>query len=257
MQMDQFMIYEHETVLNALTKIDQNRKGFLIVIDQNQTVVGTLTDGDIRRAFIAGHPVEATIKECYNPSFTRITADDDIGISVELFKNGKIKFLPILDRQGRLTNIITRNNLQTLLLEDRPFDRHFDFMQMDDTVIDHEIYNRPWGYYKTTFLNPYAQSKIMKINPQAKLSLQAHNHREEYWVVIVGQGEVTIGESVKKVEAGSFIFIPRGCKHRVINTAQETSLMIAEVQLGDYFGEDDIIRFEDIYGRPVTGTINQ
>ena len=257
MQIDQFMIVEHETVLNALTKIDQNRKGFLVVVDPNQTVVGTLTDGDIRRAFIAGFPVQAPITECYNRTFTKIVEDEDIGISVELFKNGKIKFLPILDCQGRLTNIITRNNLQTLLLEDRPFDCHYDFLNMDDTVVDHEIFNRPWGYYKTTFLNPYAQSKIMKINPQAKLSLQAHNHREEYWVVIVGQGEVTIGESVKKVEAGSFIFIPRGCKHRVINTTHETSLMIAEVQLGDYFGEDDIIRFEDIYGRTVTGKINQ
>ncbi|MDD2459282.1 MAG: cupin domain-containing protein [Eubacteriales bacterium] len=257
MQIDQFMIFHHETVLNALTKIDQNRKGFLVVVDQELTVVGTLTDGDIRRAFIAGHPVQAPISECFNQTFAKIDENDDIGISVELFKNGKIKFLPILDGHGHLINIITRNNLQTLLLEDRPFDCHYDFLNMDDTVIDHEIYNRPWGYYKTTFINPFAQSKIMKINPRAKLSLQAHNHREEYWVVIVGQGEVTIGESVKKVEAGSFIFIPRGCKHRVINTTNETSLMIAEVQLGDYFGEDDIIRFEDIYGRTVIGTVNQ
>lgn len=256
MQIDQFMIVEHETVLNALAKIDQNRKGFLVVVNESRIVVGTLTDGDIRRAFIAGHAVHAPITECYNQTFTRIVEDDDIGISVELFKNGKIKFLPILDRQGHLINIITRNNLQTLLLEDRSFDCHYDFLNMDDTVIDHEIFNRPWGYYKTTFLNPYAQSKIMKINPQAKLSLQAHHRREEYWVVIVGQGEVTIGESVKKVEAGSFIFIPQGCKHRVINTSQDATLMIAEVQLGDYFGEDDIIRFEDIYGRTISGKID-
>ena len=91
MQIDQFMIVEHETVLNALTKIDQNRKGFLVVVDPNQTVVGTLTDGDIRRAFIAGLPVQAPIKDCYNRTFTKIAEDEDISISVELFKNGKIE----------------------------------------------------------------------------------------------------------------------------------------------------------------------
>jgi mannose-1-phosphate guanylyltransferase/mannose-6-phosphate isomerase len=254
MNIELFALLPDETILSALEKIDQNRKGFLVVVDPDGVAVGTITDGDIRRAFIRGLDIRSPIHDCYNRSFTRLSIQDDIGTSVEIFKSGKIKFLPIVDDRGRLINIITRNNLHTLLLEDLPFDCQFDFLSMDDSIIDYEIYNRPWGYYKTTFLNPFAQSKIMKINPQAQLSLQSHNHREEYWVVITGQGEVTIGESVKKVESGSNLFIPRGCKHRLVNTSETATLMVAEVQLGTYFGEDDIIRYDDIYGRPVQPT---
>ena len=58
-----------------------------------------------------------------------------------------------------------------------------------------------------------------------------------------------MGESIKNVSSGSFIYVPKGCKHKLINTSSEEFLMVAEVQLGDYFGEDDIIRYEDKYGR--------
>lgn len=87
------------------------------------------------------------------------------------------------------------------------------------------------------------------VNPKGILSLQEHKRREEHWVIINGEGRVTLGDSVKNVHAGDFIYIPKGCKHRLENPSGSEYLMVAEVQLGDYFGEDDIIRYEDIYGR--------
>lgn len=81
------------------------------------------------------------------------------------------------------------------------------------------------------------------------MSLQSHNHREEYWIVVHGIGIVQLDASFFPVTCGSSVFIPKGCKHKLTNTDKKENLIITEVQIGDYFGEDDIIRYEDIYGR--------
>jgi len=249
MDLDYYSIKPSESILEALKKIDKNRKGFLLVVDDEGVLLGTLTDGDMRRAFIKRIGVEENVEKIYNKESQKVFSKEDFSKVIELFKSPRIKFLPIVDEDGRLTNVITKSNMHVLLLEDIKFDLDFEFTKLDDSLLEHEIFNRPWGFYKTTFINDYSQSKIIKVNPKGVLSLQEHKRREEYWVVINGIGEVTVGESVKKVESGSFVYIPKGCKHRLENTSDTESLMIAEVQLGEYFGEDDIIRYDDVYGR--------
>jgi mannose-1-phosphate guanylyltransferase/mannose-6-phosphate isomerase len=247
--MIKYSLYSYELLFDALHKIEENKKGFLIILDDKDHVVGTLTDGDIRRALLSGKNLNAQIEDIYNKDFKYVYDTDEFGDVVEIFKSIKIDFLPILSHDGSLRNIITKKNMHVLIMEDREFDMNFDFLSLDDSLLEHEIYNRPWGIYKTTFLNHYAQSKIIKVNPMGELSLQEHKRREEHWVIIRGEGEVILGESVKKVSAGSFVYIPKGCKHKLINKSDTKTLMVAEVQLGDYFGEDDIIRYEDKYGR--------
>ncbi len=249
MKYKKFAIRISQTILDALSRLENNNKGFLIVTDEGDKVIGTLTDGDIRRALIKGHSLKDEIFNAYNSSFEKVYIRDSFSKIVELFKQPRIKFLPIVDEREELRNIITKSNMHVLMLKDINFDMEYDFLSLGDSLLEHEIYNRPWGYYKTTFLNEYSQSKIIKVDPEGELSLQEHKRREEYWVIINGTGIVTIGESKKKVESGSFIYIPKGCKHRITNTSDDEALMIAEVQLGDYFGEDDIIRYDDIYGR--------
>jgi mannose-1-phosphate guanylyltransferase / mannose-6-phosphate isomerase len=249
MNLEKFLINKSETILDALIKIDINKKGFLIVIDQNNKVLGTLTDGDIRRAFIAGLNITDYIDNAYNKKFEKVFLNDGLCEIIETFKRSKIKFLPIIDKNGFFKNIITKNNLHVLLLGDIDFNLEYDFSSLSDEILEHEIYNRPWGFYKTTYLSSYSQSKIIKVNPKGELSLQEHKRREEHWVIISGYGEITIGESKKEVVPGDFIYIPKGCKHKIVNTSVSRSLMVAEVQIGDYFGEDDIIRYEDKYGR--------
>jgi mannose-1-phosphate guanylyltransferase/mannose-6-phosphate isomerase len=249
MNLDYYSIKPWESILEALKKIDDNKKGFLLVIDEEGVLLGTLTDGDMRRAFINGVEIEDKVEKIYNKESQKVFRKEDFSKVIELFKSPRIKFLPIIDEKGRLANVITKSNMHVLLLEDIKFDLDYEFIKLDDSLLEHEIFNRPWGFYKTTFINDYSQSKIIKVNPKGVLSLQEHKRREEYWVVINGSGKVTVGESVKNVESGDFVYIPKGCKHRLENTSETEMLMIAEVQLGDYFGEDDIIRYEDIYGR--------
>ena len=145
--------------------------------------------------------------------------------------------------------LISISQLHALLLQDIHADLDYDFLSLDEQIVDYEIYQRPWGFYKTTVYNEYFQSKVINIYPKAQLSLQSHNHREEHWIVVHGTGMVQIGESIIDIKCGSSLFIPKCCKHRLINTDSKESLIITEVQLGDYLGEDDIIRYDDIYGR--------
>lgn len=249
MDFSSFTIKPRQTFYDALVKIENNKKGFLIVVDEEEKVIGTLTDGDIRRALIKQKNLADYILTACNKEFEKVFIDDGFSKIIELFKTERIRFLPILEENGKLKNIISKNNMHILLLEDMEFDVGKDFLALDDSRLEHEIYDRPWGIYKTTFLNERAQSKIIKVSPRGCLSLQEHKQREEYWVVISGIGEVTLGESKRKVESGSYVYIPKGCKHRLVNSSESEVLMISEVQLGDYFGEDDIIRYEDIYGR--------
>lgn len=244
-----FTVKENDGIIDALKKIDANRQGFVVVVDDEHRVLGVLTDGDIRRAIIKGTMNADSIAMIYTRNAKTVQTTDGFETVTELFKNQAIKFLPVIDEKGKLINLITKSQMHTLLLLDIHADLTFDFSSLDASVIDHEIFHRPWGYYKTTVLNDYFQAKIISAKPGGQLSLQSHNHREEYWIVVHGTGTVQLDKSVKPVSCGSTIFIPLGCKHRLTNTDEKDSLIITEVQIGDYFGEDDIIRYEDVYGR--------
>ncbi len=239
----------NECMIDALTKIDANKQGFVIVIDIEDKVLGVLTDGDIRRAIIKGRESDESISSFYTTHAKMLSVNDGFEKVTDYFKNQSIKFLPIVDSDGKLVNIITKNQMYALLLQDIQADLKFDFLSLDTSVVDHEIYQRPWGYYKTTVLNEFYQSKIISVKPGGQLSLQSHNHREEHWIIVHGVGTVQLDNSILPVRCGSNIFIPLGCKHRLTNTDEKESLIITEVQIGDYFGEDDIVRYEDIYGR--------
>ncbi len=107
---------------------------------------------------------------------------------------------------------------------------------------------RPWGSYTVLGEGDNYKMKKIVVRPSGRLSLQMHYHRSEHWVVVSGTAEVTIGEEVKTVQQGESVFIPKTVKHRLVNPGK-MALEIIEVQNGDYLGEDDIVRFDDIYGR--------
>lgn len=244
-----FIIAPGAAILEALRMIDQNTKGFLVSVDSTGCVEGTLTDGDIRRAFLKGQTKETLVSDISRKDFSYLLVSNSIADAVEMFKNQSIKFIPILDEVMGLANIITKPQLHALLLQDLRVELDYDFGCLDEGMVDYEIYQRPWGFYKTTVMNEYFQSKIICVNPGAQLSLQVHNYREEHWIVAHGTGTAQIGESLIEIKCGSSLFIPKGCRHRLSNTSDKDSLIITEVQIGEYFGEDDIIRYEDVYGR--------
>ncbi len=110
---------------------------------------------------------------------------------------------------------------------------------------------RPWGSYDSLENGPRFQVKRLKVNPGATLSLQLHHHRAEHWVVVAGTARVTRGDEVFLLEENQSTYIPVGMKHRIENPGT-VPLEIIEVQSGSYLGEDDIVRFEDRYGREGT-----
>jgi len=113
---------------------------------------------------------------------------------------------------------------------------------------EHKQVHRPWGTYKGIHLGAQHQVKHIVVKPGGKLSYQYHHHRAEHWVVVAGIAEVTVGEETKTLHANQSVFIPLGAAHRLHNPGNEPMHLI-EVQFGDYLGEDDIVRLEDVYGR--------
>jgi mannose-6-phosphate isomerase-like protein (cupin superfamily) len=107
---------------------------------------------------------------------------------------------------------------------------------------------RPWGTFKTLQKTETYHIKEIEVDPFARLSLQSHEKREEHWYVLFGRGIVTLNEKEIKIQAGESINIPLRAIHRIYNPNDEPLIFI-EVQTGTYFGEDDIVRYEDDYNR--------
>lgn len=120
-------------------------------------------------------------------------------------------------------------------------------MSHPDNIVG-KIYHRPWGTYQTLALEKGFQVKILTVNPNGQLSLQKHLKRNEHWVVVAGTATVTIGDKKKQCKANQAAYVPIETAHRIENFTDKP-VIVVEVQVGDYLGEDDIIRLRDVYGR--------
>lgn len=119
--------------------------------------------------------------------------------------------------------------------------------QRSQAVLHREVH-RPWGSYDSVDFGSRHQVKRIKVKPGAQLSLQSHQHRAEHWIVVKGVARVTRNNDVFELFENQSTYIPIGAKHRLENPGTEM-LELVEVQSGDYLGEDDIVRYSDIYGR--------
>ena len=120
--------------------------------------------------------------------------------------------------------------------------------------LEHSKVYRPWGYFTTLVEGKNWKVKKIVVNPNSSLSLQLHKKRSEHWTVVSGSAEVEVDNNLSILKKNQSTYIPKNCKHRLANPF-DSLLTLIEVQNGEYLGEDDIIRFEDIYGR--MNTINQ
>ncbi|SDX83677.1 mannose-1-phosphate guanylyltransferase/mannose-6-phosphate isomerase [Citreimonas salinaria] len=107
---------------------------------------------------------------------------------------------------------------------------------------------RPWGWFESLVVGPRFQVKRIHVHPGAALSLQSHHHRAEHWIVVQGTAKVTIDDEVRLVTENQSVYIPLGAVHRMENPGK-VNMVLIEVQTGSYLGEDDILRFEDVYAR--------
>lgn len=118
-----------------------------------------------------------------------------------------------------------------------------------NVTLEHVFEDRPWGRYEVLQNQNHFKSKVINVKPLQQLSYQSHAKREEHWLITQGFGEVVLNDEIVPVKAGSYVFIPLGAKHRMRNTHATQNLQFIEVQLGQYFGEDDIQRYQDDYQR--------
>jgi len=118
----------------------------------------------------------------------------------------------------------------------------------DLTCQEHVTVQRPWGSYTILENAQGYKMKRIEVNPGASLSLQSHQHRSEHWIVVSGTATVTRNDAMEIIAKNESTYIPIGTKHRLQNKGK-IPLQMIEVQVGDYLEEDDIERFDDVYGR--------
>jgi len=163
-------------------------------------------------------------------------------------------------RSNKLTSVIGVENLviintdDALLIADKS--RSEEVKELVSTlaknnhkeVAEHTLVNRPWGHYHELYSTDSYKVKHIVIKPDSQISLQYHNQRSEHWIIVSGEGEVTINDEITQVRSNQSVFIPKTATHTIKNISKEDLHMI-EVQTGAYFGEDDIVRLKDKYGR--------
>src|SRR5690606_21883677 len=181
---------------------------------------------------VSGDVIAADTDNCYIREENGLVATDGVE-NLVIVETGDVIFVASRDRVQDVKSIVEK-------LAARGRSEH----QL------HRRVHRPWGYYEGLDSGERHQVKHLMVHPGAALSLQMHHHRAEHWVVVKGRAQVTVGDKVTMLEENESVYIPVGTTHRLANPGDEP-LSIIEVQSGAYLGEDDIVRFDDVYGRDV------
>ena len=161
--MNKHIIDYKKCLYEALKQMNDNGVKFLVAVDKNQRVHGTLTDGDVRRSILRGMKLEESIQNAICSDYTSVSSGAGLSQVLAAFQDPRIEFLPVLSSENELVNIITRRQLNVLLLKNGEFRIDFDFASLDENELEHEIFARPWGFYKTTILNQMFQSKVIDV----------------------------------------------------------------------------------------------
>ena len=184
-------------------------------------------------------------------------ADGNAGIGDVLFSDSRNSLVHATSRLvcvAGLVDVVVVETADAVLVADRAHSQ--DVKKIVGALSsahrdEHEAHrkvHRPWGWYDSIDEGSRFQVKRIRVNPGASLSLQKHHHRAEHWIVVSGTAEVTNGDRVTLLSENQSTYIPLGQVHRLANPGK-VPLEIIEVQSGSYLGEDDIVRFEDTYGR--------
>lgn len=180
--------------------------------------------------FTKGKVVRENTQNCY------LYSENKILVSLG------IKDLVIIDTAD-VTLIADKNESQNI----KKVVNELQSQNIKESVANKKVY-RPWGFYVSISEGKRFQVKVIHVKPGAKLSLQMHHHRSEHWIVVKGTAEIEINNEKSILTENESTYIPLGSKHRLLNPGK-IPLEIIEVQSGAYVGEDDIVRFEDLYGR--------
>ncbi|MBN2722531.1 MAG: cupin domain-containing protein [Deltaproteobacteria bacterium] len=247
--LEKYIVNSDDNIVSCLKKINSNKHDFLIVISDAGIYRGAIDEKILRNVIIETGRVDIPVREIPFKEVGAIHRDDSFETVIDIFQSENPEFVPVLSDDGFLINAVTKLQYHLILLEELEWDYTFDSFSLDESKLLHDVSTRPWGFYKSLFISDFAQTKIISLRPGQEISLQKHFRREEHWTIVRGKGIMTIDDQSFFVEKGRQIFIPKEAVHRIRNSQTEENLILVEVQLGDYFGEDDIVRLRDKYGR--------
>ena len=216
--------------------MEKNKNVVVVPLDAGWSDIGSwaalynIGEKDNHDNVISGDVITHDINNCY------INAKHHLVVTIG------VKDLVIIDTSNA-TLISTKDKTQdiNIILE------QLDLQNRQEQLIHRKVY-RPWGWFDSIEMGVNFQVKRLHVNPGAKLSLQKHHHRAEHWVVVKGTATAISGKDKSILTKGESIYIPMNIKHSLENNTKKP-LEIIEVQSGNYLGEDDIVRFEDIYNR--------
>ncbi len=225
-------IGDHLTVILNSDKFLVEKKGFCFMpfLERKEILMGISVVDEVVKSIDSDHTVIKTIKKLSREN------------SINVFANGgdrkEIKDIPEYKvcKENNIEMVFDIGGGKSQSSSDllKPFTNYFE--------------KRPWGNFENFSSSSNYLVKKIVIKPGHKISLQYHNFRKEYWVILSGQGKMSIGNEITKCNSGSFFYIEKGMKHRIENDGSN-DLEIIEVQLGEKIAEDDITRIEDSYGR--------
>ena len=216
--------------------MEKTKKGTVLPLDANWNDIGSwqsvweVSNKDKNGNFTKGKTIIKDTKNCYLSSEARLL----VGIGLEDL-------------------IVIETNDAILVSNKSESQKVKDIVKVlkDEKIPEgqkHSKVYRPWGHFKSMVEEDRWQVKLIEVKSGGKLSLQMHHHRSEYWIIVRGTAEVEVDDKSKILTENESIYIPLGSKHRLSNPGK-IPLTLIEVQSGSYVGEDDIIRFEDQYGR--------
>tara|TARA_B100000886_G_scaffold340505_1_gene310613 strand:+ start:3260 stop:4702 length:1443 start_codon:yes stop_codon:yes gene_type:complete len=216
--------------------MEKTNLGLVISLDAGWSDIGSWKSlwekekKDVSGNFIKGKVIDLDSKDCYIRSENRLLVT--LGL----------KDLIVVETQDAIL-VANKANSEKI----KSIVNQLKLKGYEEGLIHKKIF-RPWGNYISLVQDKRWQVKRIEVSPGATLSLQMHHHRAEHWTVVEGTAKVEINEKVFILSENQSTFIPLGAKHRLSNPGK-INLTLIEVQSGDYLGEDDIIRFEDQYGR--------
>lgn len=229
-----FEVCRGESIDYAL--MEHTRRAVVVPLDSRWSDLGAwsavweLAEKDAQGNFSSGDVLLEQARNCYVQAGSRLVAVAGMDDVIVVETSDAVLVANLARAQG-IKQIVER-----LDAAGRGESRH------------HDLVYRPWGSYQSLVNAEGYQVKHIVVNPGQALSLQMHHHRAEHWTVLRGLARVTRDEEVHLLRRNESIFLPLGCRHRLENPGAEPVELI-EVQVGDYLGEDDIVRFEDVYGR--------
>jgi len=221
--------------------MEKTRSAVVVPLDAGWSDVGSWSalhdslPADTRGNVVRGDVVTEDTSGCYLYSSDRLIATVGLSDTVVVETKDAVLVAP----KSRVQDV------KALVAKLKAADR-------SEPSLHREVF-RPWGSYDSVDNGDRFQVKRLVVNPGATLSLQMHHHRAEHWIVVSGTAEITCDERVFFLSENQSTFIPVGAKHRISNPGR-VPLHVIEVQSGSYLGEDDIVRFEDNYGRQGTNT---